>query len=196
MGCSSSSALHYGVPHLKGPSSDCIVLRHEKSCSNGGRNPPEVLTVQQKDMVQRSWATVMRRDLTAVGMLLFKNLFQQEPRIMTLFSLEASDDEDLEQNLRLRLHAARFMQAVGAVIDNLQTPNDKLSALLSDIGERHSHLHSFHHEYFRAFREAFLTTLEHSLGKDRFKGELRAAWDSVIGFMTREMNHGHKEIRI
>lgn len=106
------------------------------------------------------------------------------------------DDEDLEQNLRLRLHAARFMQAVGVVIDNLQTPNDKLSALLSDIGEQHSHLHSFHHEYFRAFREAFLTTLEHSLGKDRFKGELRAAWDSVIGFMTREMNHGHKEIRI
>lgn len=41
-------------------------------------------------MVQRSWVTVMRRDLTDVGMLLLKNLFQQEPRIMTLFSLEAS----------------------------------------------------------------------------------------------------------
>lgn len=92
----------------------------------------------------------------------------------------------------MREHATRFMNAVGAVVDNLDKKNsDDLDIMLREMGADHTNISTFNQVYFVIFREALLSVWERNLGKARFRGELKNAWRALITYMMEVMREGY-----
>nr|KAG5693491.1 hypothetical protein BaRGS_006481 [Batillaria attramentaria] len=142
-------------------------------------------------MVSESW-NHLNPQLTAMGMELFREIFRREPSTKALFKFAKLSDAELEKDLVFRGHSGRFMQAVGAVIDNVDSTDGQLQRLLLSIGGQHKYLDSFEKRYFTAFTLSLKRVcLSVCVSVCRFHGELRLAWKQVIKFMLTEIRTGY-----
>jgi len=66
---------------------------------------------------------------------------------------------------RFKGHAVRFMQAVQAVVDNIDNYHETVTPLLNDLGRRHTHFKGFKPIYFNDFQDSILQ-VRHTLHAD------------------------------
>lgn len=120
-----------------------------------------VLTEQQKSIIIKNWR-VVSGDLIGRGSRIFQLIFARNPRLRVLFSCGHLHGEELVNDARFKGHALRFMQAVGAVVDNLDNYNEVLSPLLNDLGRKHVSFKGFKPIYFNDFQESIMQVCTHT----------------------------------
>ena len=85
------------------------------------------------------------------------------------------------------------MQAVGAVVDNIDNYEKALSPLLNGLGRKHIHFAGFRAGYFDAFEEAMMYVWAEDLGP-KYDEETSVAWHQVFQFIMNELKQGFQQV--
>lgn len=144
---------------------------------------------RQKAIIVKTWR-YMGNDLTGRGSKVFMKIFELHPEVKQLFpSLKDYEGEALLKNPNFKGHASRFMQAVGAVVEHIDSP-DTLSPVLVSLGQRHVTFSGFTPAYFAAFTEGMMSIWAQELGKT-FTEEVSEAWKTVFDFIMSSLQDGY-----
>lgn len=151
--------------------------------------PPEiVLTDQHKKVIVKNWK-ILSTDLTGRGSRIFMLIFARNPLVKSLFTCGHLEGDALLADPNFKGHASRFMQAVGAVVDNLDNYREALAPLLNDLGRRHVYFKGFKPIYFNDFQESIMQVFAEDLGS-KFNSFAREAWRLVFLFILTELKRG------
>jgi purine-binding chemotaxis protein CheW len=121
--------------------------------------------------VQQSWAKVQPIAPQAAE-LFYRNLFALEPSLKSLFKGD------------MKAQGEKLMQMIGTAVARL-AELDALVPVLQGLGKRHAS-YGVVASHYDTVGAAFLTTLAQGLG-DEFTPEVKAAWTTVYGVMSKVM---------
>lgn len=161
----------------------------EPSSATEGVVKPIILSAQQKTIVLRTWR-ILSSDLADRGVRVFLHIFDKNPRIKALFAYRDLVGEQLRRNHHFVSHAAKLLQAVGAVVENIDNCRDTVGPLLNSLGEQHTHFIGFHSVYFNDFEGAILEVFSEDLGP-KFFLLAQDAWILVLNFILSELKRGY-----
>ena len=158
------------------------------NCING---PNSCLTLEQKHLVKKTWR-YLSRNILVRGTKVFLRIFEINPHVKGLFpNLKEKEGEYLKNDTNFQGHATRFMQIVGAVVDNIDNLDDAVCPILIGLGRQHIHFSDFKPSYFDAFKEGMVYTWKDDLG-DRYHGNTEEAWSTVFDFIMDKLKEGYK----
>lgn len=188
MGCSPSSfdsipATYKQNEYSKTPSSFGPEASSYASC--------DVMSESEKRIVKKTWK-YLARDMTFYGTRVFLRIFELKPDLKALFPFHNKEDEALVNDQNFIGHASRFMQAVGAAIDNINNLHLYFGPLLVGLGRQHVEFGGFKPEYWDVFTEAMIFVWEKELG-DNFDGRCKIAWRKIFEFIMEQLKDGYKQ---
>ena len=166
-----------------------VIVNHVGSKTTDKRQE-EIFSSRQKQIVRRSWRQ-LTGDLTERGTRVFLYIFHQKPELKVAFHLDNLDDEELVKNFIFIDHASRFMQAVGAVIENIDSLNETLTPLLTKLGATHVGFDGFEVTDLPLFVESIMSVWESDIGQTKFTLEVRDAWLKVFVYITGTLELGY-----
>ncbi len=165
--------------------------RARKSLTVNGVTLTYTFTKRQKRIVARTWK-ILSNDLGGRGSKIFLRIFKMNPGVKKLFPFGHLEGEALLRDPHFKGHASRFMQAVGAVIDNIDSYAETLAPLLLGLGRQHIHFKGFEPTYWKTFEVAILEVWSEEL-ESKFTVDAREAWHMVFKFILLKLNEGYEE---
>lgn len=136
------------------------------------------MTPQQQALVRKSFEQIKPRAME-VADLLYKKLFELEPKVVTMFS---GDMKEQKEKL------VRMLQIAIEGIDN----HEELQATLFNLGRIH-HSYGVQGHQFMSFQQSLMYALKTVLGK-KFTPEVEDAWMAVYLYFASTMyNFPHHE---
>ncbi|XP_006822018.1 neuroglobin-like [Saccoglossus kowalevskii] len=149
-----------------------------------------LLDDRQKRIVRKTWRP-LANDMTENGQKIFINIFESHPEIKYMFPTRDIEGRDnLSANPHFRMHSSRFMQSVGAAIDNLNDLDNALRPLLVKLAKTHVRFKGFKPDYFDAFEEAMLSVWQEELGQ-RFTTEVEESWKLLFFYIKDCLKEGY-----
>jgi hemoglobin-like flavoprotein len=152
----------------------------------------ELLTSSEIHRIKRAWAVVQTLPAEAVGVLLFKHIFEiagdQAPHLAKLFKFGREPDFDLknlDKSKTLPTHGKSVVDTVSTAISML-TNLDELVPILVDLGKRHTK-YGTTKEHYPVVGAALLATLEQGLPKEHWDPETKAAFGKMWGVVATTM---------
>ncbi|XP_052239969.1 neuroglobin-like [Dreissena polymorpha] len=158
---------------------------------NRGKQLHKVLTPDQIQLVQGSWALI-KDDLEKLGLIVFYRLFETEPQMKTMFPkiVQINHENKLETNIdreMLARHAVTVMEGLGAAVESLDDSRF-LNGVLVSIGQTHVH---------RQVKPHMLKKLWPSLSyglqqvlSGNYTKSVAEAWKRVYDYICVYMKHG------
>jgi hemoglobin-like flavoprotein len=150
------------------------------------------LNAQQELIIRKTWEE-MAQNIQGNGLQIFLRIFEICPEVKKLFQVDNVRHSELARNIVIKSHGVRFMNAIGAAVDNLADfghKEDKLSQLLYVLGQQHKRYKGFVPEYFDVFYEALMWQWERFLGS-RFTPEVSDTWSRVFVFIMEKLKEGY-----
>lgn len=147
------------------------------------------ITEQQKVLIKKTWK-IVSNSMPRIGTKIFLRIFSIKPAIKQIFPFRDVTGDALLQNSHFRGHASRFMQAVGAAVDNINALDTAMTPLLFGLGQQHVHYKGFNVDYFNVFSEAIKHVLEQEL-RSKYTPEVRTAWTKMIDFIICILTDGY-----
>ncbi|XP_060597990.1 hemoglobin subunit pi-like [Ruditapes philippinarum] len=147
------------------------------------------ITENHKVLIKKTWK-IVSNNMPSVGAKIFLRIFTIKPAIKHIFPFRDVTGDALLQNSHFRGHASRFMQAVGAAVDNINALDTAMAPLLFGLGQQHTHYKGFSVEYFNVFSEAIKHVLEQEL-RSKFTPDVQAAWSKMIDFIIFKLTEGY-----
>lgn len=187
MGCSASVAVKR--PCCPFQSKSKAAIAPETLSIEDNEQTDFIFTAAEKAVVIKTWR-VLSNDLTGRGTKVFIHIFRDNPKIKDLFPLDGLDGEAMVKSYIFKGHASRFMQAVGAVVDNIDSCDEALSPLLIGLGKHHVLFTGFKPDYFNSFETAMRTVWAEDLGS-KFTPQTEIAWTKVFKFILRKLKEGY-----
>lgn len=136
------------------------------------------MTKQQQDLVRTSFEQLKPRSME-VADLLYKKLFELEPKVAALFR---GDMKDQKEKLMRMLRIA--IEGIG--------DHEQLQPMLFNLGRIH-HSYGVQGHQFKSFQESLMYALKTVLGKD-FTPDVEHAWEAVYLYLASTMhNFPHHE---
>ena len=146
------------------------------------------LTEEQKTIVKRHWR-VLSTDIQKLGTAVFLQIFRDHPEVKQLFPCRDVEDDDLISSLEFRGHAYRFMQAVGAVVDNIDNLENAMGNALLFLGKQHVTFMGIKSVYFDDFYVVISKVWKDVLGR-RYTPESEKAWSQVFSYIMEKLKKG------
>ena len=181
MGCSSSLGT--------------VIVNNIQSKPDTSNVPITVFDSKEKQIIRRTWR-YLNGDLTERGSRVFLYIFNARPDLKVAFHLDDIPNEELHKNFIFIDHASRFMQAVGAVVENMDDLEGTLSPLLMKLGATHVGFDGFEVHDLPLFVEAIMEIWENDLGAAKFKLEHQNTWLKVFTYITSTLEQGYQKQRI
>ncbi|KAH3706565.1 hypothetical protein DPMN_065952 [Dreissena polymorpha] len=150
------------------------------------------ISQEESVIVRRTWPYLCK-DLQGNGLQVFLRIFEIAPETQQLFHVENVRHIDLIKNVSIKGHASRFMNAIGAAVDNLDDLDSKLAKLLITLGEQHTHYKGFKVEYFETFYEAMMWQWERCLGS-MFTFDVADTWSHVFVYIMLKLQKGYHSV--
>jgi hemoglobin-like flavoprotein len=175
MGCSPSKSVTIGRKH------------------NGklGIHDRRIVNDYDKRNVKKTWK-ILSKDMPGIGAKIFLKIFSLKPEIKQIFPFRDCTGEELMRDTHFRGHASRFMQAVGAAVDNVNDLDTAMTSLLFGLGQQHIHYTGFNVQYFDLFITAMLVVFEKELNI-KFTQEVANSWRLVLEFMISKLKEGYND---
>lgn len=154
MGCSSSVyhiPCHYASFHTKvEPTSNTTtngVIAQNLMLKQG-----VCFTDSERRLIEQTWKRLAPK-LSELGCRVFLRIVEKCPEVQTSFpGWEYLSREELPNNASFRSHASRFMQAMGAAVEQLEDLEGSFGPLLIGLGKRHVHFTGFKPSYWDFFQ--------------------------------------------
>ena len=155
---------------------------------NGSDDTDKGISEEEKRIVRRHWK-VLSSDIQRLGTRVFLQIFKEHPEIKQLFPCRDVEDDKLISSAEFRGHAYRFMQAVGAVVDNIDDLDKTMSGALIFLGKQHVTFGGIKPVYFDDFYYAITKVWKDLLGK-RYTTENAKAWGHVFAYIMEMLKRG------
>lgn len=149
------------------------------------------VTDRDKHLIKKTWK-IVSNDMPGIGAKIFLKIFTIKPNVKEIFPFRDVTGEDLLRDPHFRGHASRFMQAVGAAVDNINDLENAMTNLLFGLGQQHIHYKGFKAEYFDSFTVAIIQVLQLELGS-KFTEDVNDAWSHVVNFMISNLKYGYTD---
>lgn len=175
MGCSASLAL----------------VSNTKCRSESLMNYVQYITPEDKRLVRKTWNR-LSRDMPGLGVNIFLRIFVLKPDLKQIFPFRDFGEDDLVTDSCFRGHASRFVQAIGAAIDNMDDLHNAMGPMLEGLGGQHLHYEGFKPEYWDIFIEAVLDIWKLKLRR-KFTSNVSDAWKILFEFMCSKLKEGYNE---
>lgn len=149
------------------------------------------LTHEERLAIRDTWELITKQ-LQMNGLQVFLRIFELCPEVKKLFGVENVRHSQLARNTVIKGHGTRFMNAIGAAVDNLDDfgQQENLSAWLFSLGQQHKRYAGFVPEYFEIFFEALMRQWERSLDS-RFTPEVSDMWSQVFLYIMGKLKEGY-----
>ena len=181
MGCTTSLAI---------VSKNSVALKKDEEIMfDRFRQPDIVISQEEKVLIKRQWK-VLSADMKATGAAVFMKIFRAYPEIKQQFPYGDTDTNNLPMNSELRGHAFRFMQAVGATVENIDELDSSMSEALMTLGKQHVKFTGFKPYYIQAFYDAILEVWREVLGV-YYTPACADAWSHLLLFMMEKLKKGY-----
>lgn len=193
MGCASSQSgsVRKQWHAIKDKRGDTDTAKRKKIARLSSMNEGEI-SLQEACILRRTWHYVAK-DLQGNGLQVFLRIFELCPETQKLFKVENVHHSDLARSLVIKAHGARFMKAVGAVIEHLDDigrTDNKLTKLLIGLGQHHIQYSEFKSLYFEAFYEALMFQWESIMG-ELFTPEVSETWSRLFAYLMHTLKEGY-----
>ncbi|XP_041350997.1 globin-1-like [Gigantopelta aegis] len=161
-----------------------------KNTCNEKKPADSCLSLEQKHLVKKTWR-YLSQNILGRGTKTFLRIFEVSPHVKALFpNLVDKEGEHLSNDTSFQGHATRFMQIVGAVVDNIDNLDDAVCPILIGLGRQHIHFSDFKPSYFDAFKDGMAYTWKDDLG-EKYNGNTEEAWDIVFDFIMDKLKEGY-----
>ena len=144
------------------------------------------------NVIQHTWEIMKTLPAEAVGVLLFKNIFElagpaaEDLAKLFPFSKEKGFSvKKLDDSPGLKKHGKNVVDTVTAAI-SLLTKLDELVPILKDLGKRHVG-YGVAKAHYPVVGGALLATLEQGLPKEKWTAEAKAAYTKMWGVIEEVM---------
>uniref|UniRef100_A0A914UMA9 Globin family profile domain-containing protein n=1 Tax=Plectus sambesii TaxID=2011161 RepID=A0A914UMA9_9BILA len=154
--------------------------------------PNKLLSVRQRQLIVKLWKRTRKSGLDSVGTKIFLQIFEGDPRLKKLFSLEHVPKDLLKYETRFQAHAHTFTRTIAVIVTNIHDL-EAVARYMQDLGKRHAHFQvgGFEPEQWELFAEALSEcVIEGSGGGGR---ETATAWRLLVAFLIEEMRLGFGE---
>lgn len=193
MGCrsSKSGSVIKQCHEIKDRNGDAGTEKRNTIARLSSTNQREI-TVEEAYVLKRTWH-YMTKDLQGNGLQVFLRIFELCPATQKLFKVENVHHSDLARSVLIKAHGARFMKAVGAVIDNLDDigkKDNQLTQLLIGLGQHHVQYSEFKSQYFEAFYEALMFQWERIMG-EMFTPQVSDTWSRLFTYLMQKLTEGY-----
>ena len=178
MGCSSSKKLSQIT---SGPTNNIYDFFQEVNSD---------FTDEEKIIVREQWK-VLSMEVNGLGTVVFKQIFRDHPVIKQLFPCRDVAEDQLITNAQFRAHAAVFMQAVGAVVDNIDDLESVMSNPLIFLGKQHAAYTGLKRVYFDEFYNVISNVWRDTFGSS-YTTECEKAWNHVFMYITGKLKKGYR----
>ena len=182
MGCASSIS----SKSSKKPNSSETMERWGNLIRNIG-----YISVENKSRVTKTWR-LLSRDISGIGAKIFVQIFESNPEIKHIFHCDGIEGNALLTNSQFKGHASRFMQAIGAAVDNIDDLQGGMGPMLEGLGKQHLSFEGFKPEYWDNFTGAILNVFKDTL-HHRFTPEVASAWKLVFVFVILKLKQGYQQ---
>ena len=149
------------------------------------------ISVENKTRVKKTWK-LLSRDISGIGAKIFVKIFEADPDIKKIFHCDGLEGDALLTNSQFKGHASRFMQAIGAAVDNIDDLQGGMGPMLEGLGKQHLSFQGFKPEFWDTFTDAILDAFRETL-HHRFTSEVAAAWKLVFVFIILKLKQGYQE---
>ena len=153
----------------------------------------DYLTDRQRHLVKRTWR-ILADDMTGRGIMIFMRVFEKHPDLQEIFPFRETPKEVLLRDPRFRGHGSRFMQAVGAAVDNISDWEGSLSPFLVELGKQHARTTGFESKFFATFADIMIEVWRQELGR-KLTPEVEKAWRIIFTFLVEKLHHGYMMIK-
>ena len=182
MGCTSSLAL----------GSTKRIAEKNKHQVNIFHGPGTVIPDDERLIIKRQWK-VLSNDMKGLGCAVFMQIFKDFPEVKQLFPCRDVETDKLLSCVQFKGHAFRFMQAVAAVVDNIDDLDKNMSVALVGLGEQHVGIKGIKPAYFDGFYLALCKVWKARLGW-RYKLECATAWNRVFAYIMDRLKEGYNSV--
>jgi nitric oxide dioxygenase len=132
----------------------------------------------QIDLVQISFEKI-RAQSEKTTELFYQRLFELDPTIKLLFHGD------------IKIQGQKLTQSFAQIVEGLKQP-ETIFVTVIELAKRHG-AYGVKSEHYRTFGEAFLWTLEKTLGPD-YTPEVKTAWTDAYALLSSFMIEAGKEI--
>ncbi|XP_006818069.1 hemoglobin subunit mu-like [Saccoglossus kowalevskii] len=141
--------------------------------------------------ILRSTWPLLASDMTRNGGKIFLQIFAVAPHVKDLFPFRYVPNDMLQQNEIFKMHGRRFMQSVGAVIENIDNLDGDISILLHNLGKRHTDFDEVDGAYFDIYTDCMMHTWRSSLGNELFTPDVGQVWHKLFDFIINCIKDGY-----
>lgn len=144
---------------------------------------------QEKIIVKQQWK-VLSTDMKGIGTMVFMRIFKQHPEVKKLFPFRNIDDDKLMSSKSFCGHAYVFMQAIGAVVENIDDVENAMSNALIFLGKQHVSFTGVDQIYFDEFTNVISNVWKERLGPS-YTLESEDAWRHVFRYIMGKLKKGY-----
>ncbi|KAL0128636.1 hypothetical protein PUN28_003787 [Cardiocondyla obscurior] len=142
------------------------------------------LTEKQKRLVQSTWATV-RKDEVSVGVALLLAYFKEYPDDQKQFkSFKDVPLDELSKNKRFQAHAVNIVATLGKVIEQMHDP-ELMEASLINLTEKHKNRGQTQKQ-FENLKQVILNLFPSLFGK-QYTPDVQEAWKKTLDLTFSKM---------
>ncbi|XP_071568688.1 globin 1 [Temnothorax nylanderi] len=143
------------------------------------------LTEKQKRLVQNTWATV-RKDEVSVGVTLVLAYFKQYPEAQKEFkSFKDVPLDELSKNKRFQAHCANIVATLGKLIEQMHDP-ELMEATLINFTEKHKNRGQTPKQ-FEELKQLMLELFPSLFGK-QYTSDVQEAWKKTLDLIFTKIN--------
>lgn len=192
MGCVESSKSEDSPESCKDPALqfNVVDVPPERDPNN---DTQELLTAPEREILKSDWSQLMRVDHQDLGMRVFLRIFELEPSTKRSFpELYDLEGEQLMSNTLFRCHAARFMRAVAAAVDNVDALDLVVVPNLIQLGRMHRSVNGLRWSHLHAFEQAMAEIWAAKLNVSSSWSSSTSAtvWSKVFRLITSKVYEG------
>jgi len=122
---------------------------------DNGDSRDELLTSEERAVLNADWQHLAHVNHQHMGMRIFLRIFELEPSAKRSFAeLQGLEGEELMSNTMFRCHGGRFMRAVAAAVDGLDTLDLVVIPNLIHLGRLHKSVYGLSWRHLQAFEQA------------------------------------------
>lgn len=153
-----------------------------------------MISEREKLLIRRTWR-IISNNMPGLGASIFLKIFAIKPSVKQIFPFRDITGDELIRNHHFRGHASRFMQAIGAAVDNIDALDKTMVPLLNRLGRQHVNYAGFNVDDFDTFVSAIIQVLGKELGT-KFTNDVSTAWRHLAEYIIFSLKKGYHDAKL
>ncbi|XP_042561467.1 cytoglobin-2-like [Clupea harengus] len=153
-----------------------------------------LLSDQEKDMLQDTWAVVFQNS-EAAGVAVLTRLFVKFPSSKKYFKdfQHMEDPEEMAQSTQFRKHAVRVINGINTLVENIHDAT-KVASVLKLVAKAHALRHKVDPVYFKIIGGVILEVLLEAFPDTFHPAEVQGAWSKLMGVLYTHVTRVYAEL--